>query len=236
MIAILLVGLVACANAAPGWRDRHHSSLSPFDGSLDRYLNEQMFDTNRFWDEFNRDLNQEMMQLERTLADFSRHFPSMASTEGIVGNEYKIEIPLTGFEEKDIIVKARRGSLMIQAVHSDAGLNQNSYLDMRTLPMSVSEEGTWSYENGLLKISLPVDRSGESGTNLTPVTASPIPDRSREETESPTSGVQLDDIDLVRDSNKEKELKTNEIPNFEATTYAVDLKGDVEFVPVPYKK
>ncbi|XP_034833174.2 uncharacterized protein [Maniola hyperantus] len=236
MIAILLVGLLACASAAPRWHEHHRSAPSPFDGSLERYINEQMFDTNRFWDEFSRDLNREMAELETVLSDFSKHFPSVSSSEGIQGNEYKITIPLTGFEEKDIVVKARKGLIMIQAVNT--GVNHNSYMDIRTLPMCVGEEGSWSYENGVLKIVLPVVQSSDSGTKeLTPAVdpeaATQVPDRSREETESPV--YEKGDIDLVRgDLGKDNEIQTNEIPNVEATTYAVDLKGDVEFVPVRY--
>ncbi|XP_023941628.2 uncharacterized protein LOC112048361 [Bicyclus anynana] len=226
MIAILL-GLIACAGAAPSWRNRYHSHLSPFDGSLDRYLNEQMFDTNMFFEEMNR----EMAQLETVLAEFTSRFPTLSSSEKFEGNEYKITIPLTGFKEKDIVVKARKGMIMIQAVHVNEGNNQNSYLDMRTLPQNVGEQGTWSYENDVLKIVLPVNQN--AGSN--PVTASPIPDRSIEETENSKDVEPNVDIDLVKaDAGKAKEIQTNEIPNVEATTYAVDLKGEVEFVPVRY--
>lgn len=238
MIAILLVGILACASAAPRWGERY-SDLSPFDGSLDRYINQEIFDTNRFFDEMTRDLNREMAQLETMLRDFGKHFPSVASTEGVEGNDYKIAIPLTGFDEKDIVVKARKGMLMIQAVHTDGNNNHNNYLDVRTLPVCVGEQGSWSYENNVLRITLPIARNDDEGAKELPsVPATPEPDRSREETESPL-GKDDDlnmDIDLVGrgDQGKEKEIKTNEIPSVEATTYAVDVKGDYEFVPVKY--
>ncbi|CAH2266780.1 jg14948 [Pararge aegeria aegeria] len=130
MIAILLVGLVACANAAPGWRDRRHS---PFDSSFDDHF-EQAFKT------FDQ-------RMEKKLS-----FISDASTQGIVGNEYKITIPLESFEAEDIVVNAGKNMLNIVAYKPG-----NYY--SRTIQLSefVGEQGTWSFENGALKISLPIN-------------------------------------------------------------------------------
>lgn len=251
MIALLLCGLLAGAYAAPQFEFSFGppESRSPFISNYHMrshpYINENVFDTGRFWS----DLSKELRELDDMLADFSRRFPTSVSQEGVEGTEYKIIISLPDFEEKDIVVKAREGLLMIQGNHKYGEGSEKNYLDVRTLPDTVNVTGNWVFEKGVLKITFPL----KDGVEVKPAdvipttteqqydtTAQPYFEGSREEIETNvnTEGVQDVDVGLGRgDLNKENELKTNEIPDrhtVEATTYAVDLKDEVEFVPVRY--
>ncbi|XP_014364953.2 uncharacterized protein LOC106716039 [Papilio machaon] len=257
MFAIVLTALLACASAAPHYRHSHHHGYgppSPF-GSRDEYdlggfgmephfgndndfFRDNMFDTRRFWAELSR----EMSMLDQLLNDFAKRFPSGVSNEGIdkTTNEYKVTVALNGFEEQDIKVKAREGLLMIQAIRNKDEAGQNSYLSVRTLPDFVNVTGSWTYEDGVLKIVFPLISTPADGETTTEITTE-IPEQfkpeSREET---TIGEDTKDADVGLDRGdvaKETELLTNEIPRkeaVEATTYAVDLKDEVEFVPVRY--
>ncbi|MEE5434539.1 hypothetical protein V2M14_11265, partial [Streptococcus pneumoniae] len=153
MIQILALGLLAAASAAPHYDHRRHS---PFDSQnefdLQPYFSEELFDTHRFW----KDLELQFRQMDAMLENFHRHFPKIASSAGLVGNEYKVVIPLTGFDSKDIIVKAHEGLLMVQAVHKFDEGSQSHYLDTRTLPAYVAVSGVWTFENGVLTIVFPV--------------------------------------------------------------------------------
>lgn len=205
-----------------------------------------MFDTGRFW----ADLSKELRELDDMLADFSHRFPASASSqEGVDGNEYKITVSLPEFEEKDIVVKARDGLLMIQANHKYSLGSERNYLDVRTLPDTVNVTGNWIFEKGVLKITFPlkkVEKASETPevteevlTEQLGTTIRPVFEGSREEMDTNINEhVQDADIGVGRgDLDKESELKTNEIPDrntVEATTYAVDLKDEVEFVPVRY--
>ena len=245
----LVIFCVAAVSAAPyygsGYNpmpfhpEHHYGRLSRPD------FGEHVFDTRRFWSE----LANELRDLDTMLADFYRRFPTPASSsQGIVGKEFKVTIPLGGFEEKDIIVKARTGLLMVQAIHKYEGEVQKNYLDVRTLPDCVKMNGSWTYSEGVLKIVFPLKT--ESTTDVVPVvngdtttetTASPVTEGIKESREEIDNQVEIDDRDadvgLERgDVEKERQLSKNEDwrNSVEATTYAVDLSNDVEFVPVRY--
>ncbi|KAJ0182232.1 hypothetical protein K1T71_001601 [Dendrolimus kikuchii] len=239
MTPLLFVGLFVAASAAPQFFNRnppfpHHRHLSP-------YFQDDIFNTENFWS----GLSRELQQLDNMLAEFHNRFPTTITREGIQGNEYKITIPLSGFDEKDIVVKAREGLLMVQAVHKDEVGNENNYLNIRNLPNYVNVTGRWTYENGVLKVVFPVkagsEHSVEETTNdTTPVaiTTEGYTEQSREELESSREANTVNaDVGLERgDQERDRHLLTNEIPrnSVEATTYAVDLKDEVEFVPVRY--
>lgn len=236
MCPLLLFGLFVAASAAPQFFDYHphfphHRHLSP-------YLRDDYFDTQNFWS----GLSRELQQLDDMLAEFHNRFPPAITTDGIEGNEYKISIPLTGFDEKDIVVKAREGLLMIQATHKDVSGNENNYLNVRNLPDNINVKGNWSYENGILKIAFPLKgQTTESTTkedSSETVTTEGYKEQSREELETNREENNVNaDVGLEKgDQEKQTELLTNEIPRntVEATTYAVDLKDEVEFVPVRY--
>ncbi|CAH0727663.1 unnamed protein product, partial [Brenthis ino] len=236
MFALVLLGCLALSSAAP--RHYHHPYHhhgpphgSSYEACLERYLEEEMFNTRRFWDELGR----EMLELDTVLADFGKYRIQ------IEGNEYIIRISLPNYEEKEIAVKARKGLVMVQAVHQEEGEPQRNYLDVRTLPDSVNEAGSWSFENGVLKIVFPIAKKeiteGEVPTEA-PVTEAP--QHSREDME-PTSNENANrnaDVESDRgDLGKNTELLTNEIPkhnSVETTTHAVDLKDDFKLVPTPY--
>ncbi|CAH0727662.1 unnamed protein product, partial [Brenthis ino] len=238
MFALVLLGCLALSSAAPRhYHHPYHHHGSSYEASLERYLEEEMFNTRRFWDELRR----EMLELDTMLADFGRYYPSSISSEQIEGNEYIITISLPNYEEKEIAVKARKGLVMVQAVHQEEGEPQRNYLDVRTLPDCVNEAGSWSFENGVLKIVFPIAKKeiaeGEVPTEA-PVTEAP--QHSREDME-PTSNENANrnaDVESDRgDLGKNTELLTNEIPkhnSVETTTHAVDLKDEVELVPARY--
>lgn len=240
MFALVLLGCLALSSAAPHHYHHHHHGPphgSSYDSSLERYLEEEMFNTRLFWDELRR----EMLELDTMLADFGRHFPSSISSEKMEGNEYIITIPLPNYEEKEIVVKARKGLLMIQAVHQVEGETQRNYLDVRTLPDCVNEAGSWSFEDGVLKIVFPIEKKDIAGGEVpTDAPVTEAPQHSREDME-PTVDENVNqnaDVESDRgDLGKNIELLTNEIPKrnpVEATTYAVDLKDEVELVPARY--
>lgn len=238
----VFLALLALASAAPFYG--HHSDeegglgWSQPQSEIDLFSG-QMFDAHQFW----RELADEMHRMDQMLNEFSKHFPSTTSNEGIEDNQYAVTITLTGFDEKDIAVKAREGVLMIQAVHNTEDGNEKSYIDLRTLPTYVNVNGTWTYDKGVLKISFPLkEKPTEDGgvtesTTTTTEATTEEKERSREEME-PTTGYENGDADVGAergDMGRERELLTNSIYPYrpvEATTYSVDLKNDVEFVPV----
>ncbi|XP_013177148.1 PREDICTED: uncharacterized protein LOC106124745 [Papilio xuthus] len=257
MFAIVLTAMLACASAAPRLQYSHHHGYgppSPFGprddfyhggfgmepqiGNDNDFFRDNMFDTRRFWAELSR----EMSMLDQLLNDLGKRFPSGVSNEGIdkTTNEYKITVALNGFEEQDIKVKAREGLLMIQAIKNIGEAGQNSYLSVKTLPDFVNVTGSWTFEDGILKIVFPLlstTTEGETTAEITTELPEQFKPESREETPSDDNNKDAD-VGLAKgDVAKETELLTNEVPHkeaVEATTYAVDLKDEVEFVPVPY--
>lgn len=240
----VFLAFLAVANAAPQYRYHNHDGGSfglaqpQTDSEMDLFSG-QSFDAHQFW----RELADEMHRMDQMLNEFSKHFPTTTSNEGVEGNEYFVTITLTGFDEKDIAVKAREGVLMIQAVHKTEDNNERSYIDLRSLPAYVNVNGTWTYDKDILKITFPLkERPKEAGdvTEETPITTEASSDeneRSRERME-PTNGYETMDADVGvgrGDVDRERELLTNGIFRYrpvEATTYAVDLKNEVEFVPM----
>lgn len=220
MQVLALFCLVAAAMAAP-WRDTPDTY-----GALSDYVSDDhIFDTNRFW----RQLQASLMQ--QLLEDLYKHFPSDVTQEGVVDDQYRIVVPLEGYDEKDIVVKAQPGALMIQAVRIE-GANKVSYLNARTLPADVDVAGRWGYEDGVLTIAFPLKNKtvGTTESELeVQTTGSPV---SREELETESS-VNVDE----RGSEAADMVGNNEITSndIEDSTYAVDLKGDVEFVPIQVK-
>ncbi|KAJ8735998.1 hypothetical protein PYW08_006654 [Mythimna loreyi] len=241
MIALLLCGLLAGACAAPQFEfsfgaPAPRDSLFNYHTRLHPYSDDNVFDTGRFWS----DLSKELKELDDMLADFTRRFPSSVSQENIEGNEYKIIIALPDFDEKDIVVKAREGLLMIQANHKYTEGSERNYLDVRTLPDTVNVTGNWIFEHGILKITFPL-KDGAVVTTTTEVaqpevdtTVRPYFEGSREEIETNVNDVQDADVGAGRgDLDKENDVRTNEIADsntVEATTYAVDLKDENEIV------
>ncbi|CAH2102033.1 unnamed protein product [Euphydryas editha] len=250
MIAFVLLAIVACASAAPHFH--HYRSHQPYyqgpyhhgpynydnNLSLERFMDSQVFDTRAFWEELTR----EMMGLEAMIADLYKHFPNSLSEEKVEGNEYKINIPLSGFDEKEIAVKAKKGLLIVQAVRQVSDEPARSFLGVRTLPDDVNVNGSWTYTNGLLRIVFPLERKsvGEPTVTEIPVTQAPESVHSPEvfEIDNRPSDSQDADVGIASvDTDKENTISTNEIQQgqtVEATTYAVDLKGDVELVPIKY--
>ncbi|KAG6441922.1 uncharacterized protein LOC115448696 [Manduca sexta] len=255
---LVFVSLLAAAAAAPQYFHQsihhgsdyfpHHSSNYPHypnrgyfpeyqsRSPFDSFFEDNIFDTRRFWS----DLSTELRELDNVLADFYRRFPSSVSREGIEGHDYKITIPLNGFDEKDIIVKARQGLLMVQAVHKIEETVVKSYLDVRNLPDSVNVTGSWVYDKGVLKITFPLKDDAVVDENKGDASEAPTTEApSREAIEPSEDNTEDADVGLNRGddvvaSEQEHMLQTNEVPNntVEATTYAVDVKGDVEFVPI----
>lgn len=238
---IVLLTFLAVASAAPHYGYHNHEQgglgwpqpqMNPFHGDI--------FDARQFW----RELSEEMHRMDLILNEFNQHFPTTISDEGVKDNEYCVTVTLSGFDEKDIAVKAREGVLMIQAIHKTEEGNERSYIDLRSLPTYVNVNGTWTYDNGNLKITFPLK---ETPTEVGDVTEDSIVtteasteeiERSREQME-PTNGDETMDADVGvgrGDSDRERELLTNGIfpyrPPVEATTYSVDLKNEVEFVPM----
>lgn len=235
MQAVLLLAIVAAAAAAPRfahgpppYAPEHHPHFSQYDP-----FSEDVFDTSRFWAK----MANEMRQIDEMLASFSQRFPTMVSQAGVEGNQFKITIPLTGFEEKDIVVKAKEGFLMVQAVHKMPEGGERMYIDAKTIPNYVNVTGTWTFEQSVLKIVFPLKTEGQTVTEAAVlVTERPII-RDREEMDSESMDDD-NDADVGLAGGKTNELFTNEIPRnrVEATTYAVDLKNEVEFVPVSNHK
>ncbi|XP_068626478.1 uncharacterized protein [Battus philenor] len=247
MYAFILFGLLACAYAAPHYHGHGFHHRAPmidfgFHDHFDHvrpYFQDDIFDTRKFW----MDLSREMAMFDQMLTDFTKRFPTSVSSEGFdeKTGEYIVTIPLTGFEEKDIVVKAREGVLMVQAVQKMNGVDQRTYLDVRTLPERLNVTGSWTYDKDILKIVFPPltkPEEGETTTEITTDLPSLFQPESREEVDKQDQDNKDADVGVERgDLDKQNELNTNEIPNkeiVEATTYAVDLKDEVEFVPVRY--
>ncbi|CAH3954783.1 uncharacterized protein LOC123714496 [Pieris brassicae] len=217
---LILIGLVAAAGAAPRF---------PFsdETSLENMFNDNMFSMKNFWQQFGR----EMATLEQRISQMSRNLPHVVTKEGVEGNEYKIEIPLTGFQESDISVKARPGLLKVVAQHNFGPGSTSNYIIARSLPEFVGASGDWTYENGILKIVFPLNNNASEGPDQQTV----APNHSREEIETDNTDTGANaDIGLDK-TGQESELMTNEIPSkrpVEGTTYAEGLKDDYEFVPL----
>ncbi|CAB3256201.1 unnamed protein product [Arctia plantaginis] len=252
MISLLIFGLIASAyaapNAIPSWHPyrhgNHHHGQSRF---LSQYHHHSQldsnnyFDTNKFWADFNK----EMKNLNDMLTEFSQHFPTIVSQDSVVGNEYRITIPLSGFEVKDIIVKARKGFLMIQAHHKNSEGNENNYLNVRALPATVTVNGKWNYDGSVLKIMFPLKEGVETQTvesvsviSTDPTTEIPKLDRENVDQTHLEDPVNSQDADVgLNRGDVDTEVKTDEFDDrntVEATTYAVDLQNEVEFVPIKY--
>ncbi|XP_047985070.1 LOW QUALITY PROTEIN: uncharacterized protein LOC125225408 [Leguminivora glycinivorella] len=233
MYALVCLSLLACAFAAPQYHfrppPRHHHHEHYHGSDLDDFMTDDVFDTGRFFKDFNR----EMEQLEKAIEELVKHFPTQA-TSGLQGNQYKININLSGFDEKEISVKAREGLVMVQAVHKTEEGGERSYLDVRTLPSFVkTDTGSWTYGEDLLKIVFDVKEG--TGTEVAGSTEAAVvteaPDREEIESQENDNTNQDADVGVRGDT----ELITNEIPKeqtVEATTYAVDFNNEVEFVPV----
>lgn len=236
MFSPIFFGLLAIAAAAPRYHHHHSSPAFYHHGyNFEDFLQDEVFDTSRFWNELQR----EMASLEAVLADMSKRFPTELSTAKIEGNMYKLRIPLSGYSEKDIVVKAKKGLLMVQAVKGGDGYMSSTYMDIRSLPENVNEAGNWKFENGILYIEFPLIQG--TTTDDTPVGTTAAPEISREDMENHSQETN-DNADVGVEPNNRgdlgnREIETNEIggsSNVEATTYAVDLKDEVEFVPVRY--
>ncbi|CAH0405145.1 unnamed protein product [Chilo suppressalis] len=242
MIKLLVLSFLAAASAAPQFNHHRHSPFSQDfhnDFDVNPYFGEEMFDTHRFW----LDLELQLRQMDSMLQDFHRHFPKSTSSAGVVGHEYKVVIALPGFEEKDVIVKAREGVLMVQAVHKSDEGSHNNYIDIRTLPANVDVSGVWTFEDGVVTIVFPI--KGVSTTTEAPSTTPEMMEAvtrglgDREEMGNGNSyenDNQDADVGVSHNVEKDHAIRTNEIQRgIEATTYAIDLKDEVEFVPVHYK-
>ncbi|XP_059056271.1 uncharacterized protein LOC131850118 [Achroia grisella] len=239
MNAAVILSVLAVATAAPHYHHHHHHGFNHGQTSpLERYpgFGENIFDTRSFWAE----LENEMKQLDIMLKDFYLKFPSSVSSEGVVDNTYKITIPLVGYQERDIAVKAREGVLMVQAVHKYGEVSQRSYLDVRTLPEAIVLNGTWTYGKDILTIEFPLKEGAITTEN--PITVEPSQaaneEHSREVMGNDNDDNQDADVGVGPRGDNDAEILTNEIPDrqepVEATTYAVDLNNEVEFVPVNY--
>ncbi|XP_011561699.3 uncharacterized protein LOC105391838 [Plutella xylostella] len=224
MFAAILLGLVVSVAAAP------HRAAPEYGRLSDYVYDDNVFDTHKFWSELEASL-----LLEQILEDFYKHFPSRVDIAGVRGHEYQVLITIPDYEEKDIVVKARTGVLMVEATRA-AGSDLHHYLDVRSLPAAVDPAGKWNYNEGVLNITFPlrgpVETSSEELGTAAPATAAP---RDREEMEP--AGEATDDADVGLDQDKVQDIDTNEIKqsSVEATTYAVDMNNEIEFVPVSLK-
>ncbi|CAH2050929.1 unnamed protein product, partial [Iphiclides podalirius] len=250
MLAIVLSALAASVHAAPQYHfHHHHGPPPPFhhhgpppppppfprdDAFGDHYFRDGNFDTRRFWSELSRG----MVMLNNMLSEFTKRFPSGVSSEGVdpETNKYKVTIPLKGFEEKDVVVKAREGVLMVQALSKSEGSTGKSYVDVRALPDFVNVAGSWTYSEGFLKIVFPLQPRGDTTFEISTHLPQGLKPESREVDNN--GGNSDANVGVIKDdTTKETELITNEIPKrdpVEVTTHLVDLKGEVVFVPVPY--
>ncbi|XP_049883277.1 uncharacterized protein LOC126378853 [Pectinophora gossypiella] len=238
MNALWFLAFLAVAAAGP-----MRSQFDPFadhGNSDENHFGSEIFDTRRFWNEMTAELH----RLDEMMNEFYKNFPVTSSESGVKGNEYIVTVNLIGYDEEDIKVKAKEGVLMIQAVHQTNDGSQSSYLDLKTLPSYVNVNGSWTYDAGVLRIVFPLNSQPDgAATETAPVTdASNIDVRgeehSREEMDNSHHGDAEQDADVgLETSNRDNEILTNVIARentVEATTYAVDLKNEVEFVPVKY--
>ncbi|KAI5645068.1 hypothetical protein NE865_03042 [Phthorimaea operculella] len=244
MIALCFFACLALASAAPQFEFNPYADYlrrEPYvktparDSSVEDFFNGQVFDTQRFWAE----MAAEFQKIDQVLSELYTHFPATTSEHGIKGNEYVITMSLTGFEENDIKVKAREGVLMVQAVHKSDNGNQRSYIDVKTLPSYVNVNGTWTYEAGILKIVFPLNSKPEISTEAVvtqaPSTESNIDVREKEEVEETHNQNANRDADVgleMGERDQDNEIPDTHVDPVEATTYAVDLKDEVELVPV----
>ncbi|KAJ2947996.1 hypothetical protein O0L34_g9788 [Tuta absoluta] len=246
MIALCFLACLVLASAAPQfefnpydhpyYRHHHQRFRTPArDSSVEDFFNGQVFDTQRFWAE----MAAEFQKIDQVLNELYTHFPATTSEHGIKGNEYVITMSLSGFEENDIKVKAREGVLMVQAVHKSDNGNQRSYIDVKTLPNYVNVNGTWTYEEGILKIVFPLNSKPEMTTEAVitqaPSTENNIDVREREEVEETHNENPNRDADVgleFGERDQDNEIPDTQVDPVEATTYAVDLKNEFELVPV----
>ncbi|NP_001112375.1 uncharacterized protein LOC114250694 [Bombyx mandarina] len=223
MIALVLCGLLAAVSAAPQyyhgsshWPYHHYDPFSP-------YVRESMLDTHSLWS----NLANEMQHLDNMMKELSLKFPSIINEGRVEGDKYQISIHLPGYEQKDINVKAKNGVLMVQANSAF-----NHYLKIQNLPWDVNSEGSWVYEKDVLKITFPLKQKQPEDSKR-PVA---------EPTETTSTNVSREEMEFTTESNVrdvdvglETAQKTNEIAKaVEATTYAVNIRDDAEFLPIPY--
>ncbi|KAJ2943545.1 hypothetical protein O0L34_g16653 [Tuta absoluta] len=139
MFAWCFLACLALASAAP------QSSYIQFD-TPSRHKDRTQLIFNGFGEKMNFAEEAAKMQTgEQGLNELHAHAPSIASKNDYVVTKYQYK-----FEEKDITVKAGRGIVKVEAVH-----NTNSYTAIDYLPSNVNENGTWTFEAGVLKIVFP---------------------------------------------------------------------------------
>ena len=107
-------------------------------------------------DNLNNRRSNDMPNLRRKIndvkADSNNHLTSQSVIEG---NEYKLSLPISGYEKEDITVKTREGVISIEAYHQNPGGSYNFFSNNLILPDTVNPSCTWSYDNSVLKIVCP---------------------------------------------------------------------------------
>ncbi|XP_028042583.1 uncharacterized protein LOC114252283 [Bombyx mandarina] len=224
MIALVLCGLLAAVSAAPQhyYHGPSHWSFYHYD-PYSSYVQGSMFGTHMVWS----NLGNGMQNLDNTMKTLPLKLPSSKDEGRGEGDKYRVTIPLPGYDQKDINVKAKDGVLMVQATS-----NFNHYLKIQNLPRDVNPEGNWIYEKDVLKITFPLKQKQpeDSQTPIVEPTKTTSTNESREEMEFTTKN-------NVRDADVSLETaqKFNEIANaVETTTHAVNFRDDVQFLPNPY--
>ncbi|CAG4953783.1 unnamed protein product [Colias eurytheme] len=137
MLGIILCGLLVAVNGVPQF----------FQGD---FFPEWKMDS--FWRDFDRKFEEFGDQMDHL-------YGNIDTTDRIKGDKYEVTMIMSGFNEDEISVNVRQGQLVVEGHSADGSVNVYS---SRSLPPYVGETGTWTYDNDVLKIVLPIHNGKKS--------------------------------------------------------------------------
>ncbi|XP_030027606.2 uncharacterized protein LOC115445464 [Manduca sexta] len=142
---LLLASLVTLAAAAPHTLPEAHFTKSAFK----QYFQNIFPDKN---------------SLGVTMNTFNILYDSAPWTITSTGTEYTLSMPMSGYQKEDIAVMAHTGILAMRAIHKERGVIKKSETSLNFLPLLVNPAGWWTYHDGVLKVTFPINgRNTDAG-------------------------------------------------------------------------
>ncbi|XP_030033257.2 uncharacterized protein LOC115449545 [Manduca sexta] len=108
----------------------------------------------KFWNEFNRSMDKfdrGIAKLQREIEKLWRKMPHTGKNIEVTDNRYALKMYFN-VNFRDIEVKSKPGTLMINAIYKDKDGRDKNYSDELSLPDNVDPAGKWTYSQGVLKI------------------------------------------------------------------------------------
>ncbi|XP_032525297.1 uncharacterized protein LOC116776262 [Danaus plexippus] len=130
----------------------------------DQYYNDDYnFDTgiDNFWHNFNK----RMDNFDNDMDNIATGLRQQTRAD-VVGDQYWVSIEMPGFNTEDILVKSKKGLLVVEAVHQGDGQPLNQYQHISDLPDFVDEHGSWSYKYGILRVVYPLKRRAPTDVTI----------------------------------------------------------------------